>query len=105
MFGLQENPDSMKSALEKQPISVSLEADKSVFQQYQSGIFDSPKCGTTLDHATLLVGYGSENGKEYWIMKNSWGTDWGEDGYMRLEIQYGAGVCGIQIEPLWPESN
>ena len=95
----------MKSALEKQPISVSLEADQKVFQQYESGIFDSAACGTNLDHATLLVGYGSEDGKDYWIMKNSWGTTWGEEGYMRLEITFGAGICGIQIEPLWPESN
>ena len=94
----------MKAGLAQRPISVSLEADKTVFQQYTSGIFDSSSCGDTLDHATLLVGYGSENGTEYWIMKNSWGTGWGEDGYMRLQIVPGGkGICGIQIEPLYPE--
>jgi len=76
----------MKAAVAKQPISVLIEADKSVFQMYRNGIFDSASCGTNLDHATLVVGYGEENGKEFWIMKNSWGTGWGESGYMRLAI-------------------
>ena len=57
--------------------------------------FDSTACGTNLDHATLVVGYGSDAGQEYWIMKNSWGTVWGEEGYMRLAIVDGAGICGI----------
>jgi len=53
---------------------------------YSSGIFSSAQCGTNLDHATLVVGWGSASGQEYWIMKNSWGTTWGEKGYMRLAI-------------------
>ena len=95
----------MKSAIEKQPISVLIEADKAVFQQYKSGIFDSPECGTQLDHATLVVGYGVENGTKFWIMKNSWASSWGEEGYMRLKIEKGSGVCGIQLNPLYPEEK
>ena len=72
---------------------------------YRSGIFDSSACGTRLDHATLVVGYGNENGKEFWIMKNSWGTGWGESGYMRLAIEQGAGVCGIQMNALYPTAG
>ena len=101
----KDNVEQMKAAVAKQPTSVSIEADKMVFQQYKSGIFDSPKCGTKLDHATLVVGYGTDNGTDYWIMKNSWGTVWGEEGYMQLAIQDGAGVCGIQMGPLYPTSN
>jgi len=82
-----------------------IEADRAVFQQYTSGIFSSTGCGTNLDHATLVVGYGSDAGTEYWIMKNSWGTVWGEEGYMRLEIVDGDGICGIQMNPLYPASN
>jgi len=82
-----------------------IEADRAVFQQYTSGIFDSTACGTSLDHATLVVGYGSENGQDYWIMKNSWGTVWGEAGYMRLAIVNGQGICGIQMNPLYPTAD
>ena len=95
----------MKAAVAKQPISVLIEADKSVFQMYRNGIFDSAECGTSLDHATLVVGYGSENGKEFWIMKNSWGATWGENGYMRLAIEQGKGVCGIQMNTLYPTAG
>jgi C1A family cysteine protease len=100
-----DNVEQMKAAVAKQPVSVSIEADKMVFQQYKTGIFDSSKCGTKLDHATLVVGYGSENGTDYWLMKNSWGEVWGEKGYMQLQIVDGAGICGIQMGPLYPSSN
>ena len=81
-----QDVEQMKAAVAKQPTSVSIEADKFVFQMYRSGIFDSAECGTQLDHAVLVVGYGkdADTGKDYWIMKNSWDTSWGEDGYMRL---------------------
>lgn len=62
----------------------------------------SARCGTSLDHATLIVGWGSEKGQAYWIMKNSWDSDWGEAGYMRLAIEDGKGVCGIQKEASMP---
>ena len=102
----RNNVAQMKAAVAQQPVSVSIEADKAAFQQYTSGIFsDAAACGTSTDHATLVVGYGSEDGQEYWIMKNSWGTVWGEAGYMRLAIQDGEGVCAIQSAPYWPTSN
>jgi C1A family cysteine protease len=52
-------------------------------------------CGTALDHEALVVGWGTEDGVNYWTMKNSYGTDWGEEGYIRLAITDGDGVCGI----------
>ena len=55
------------------------------------------------DHATLVVGYGTDAYGEHWIMKNSWGTSWGEDGYMRVAIQDGVGVCAIQSSPVYPQ--
>merc|ERR1712156_1410571 len=101
-----ESVSQMKAALQQQPLAVAIEADQYVFQAYSSGIFDSSSCGTNLDHAVLLVGYGSENGQEYWIMKNSWNTTWGESGYMRMAITGdGAGICGVQLDPEFPTTN
>lgn len=91
----QNDANEMKAAVEKGVVSVAIQADQRVFQLYKNGIFDSTRCGTQLDHATNVVGYGEEAGQEYWIMRNSWGNTWGEKGYMRLAIVEGAGICGI----------
>ena len=98
----QQSSSQLKAAVAKTVVSVAIEADKAVFQLYKSGIFDSSSCGTTLDHGVALVGYGSEGGQEYYILRNSWGTSWGEEGYMKLAIQDGAGVCGVQLGAVYP---
>lgn len=83
-------------------MSVSIQANQFCFQSYSSGIFDNTRCGTNLDHAVAVVGWGSDNGVEYWLLRNSWGVTWGEEGYMKVEIVSGHGLCGIQMEPLYP---
>ena len=101
-------PDSytdMKAALNVQPLAVSIEADKLCFQFYSSGVLDNTACGTSLDHAVLAVGYGTENGQDYWLVKNSWNTTWGDQGYIKLAIVDGAGICGVQMEPLAVTTN
>jgi len=85
----------LKAAVEQQPVSVALSGYQPVFRNYKSGILDSPDCGQSLDHGVLVVGWGVEAGQEYWIMKNCWNTTWGEEGYMRLAIIEGPGICGI----------
>ena len=97
----------MKAALTLQPLSVSIEADKRVFQTYTSGVLDSTECGTQLDHAVLAVGYGNDadSGLDYWLVKNSWNTTWGDQGYIKLAIVDGEGICGVQMGPLTVESN
>lgn len=96
------NQVHLKEAVSFQPVSVAIEADTRVFQFYKSGIIDSDDCGTTLDHGVLVVGYGEDSGQKYWIVKNSWGSDWGESGYVRIarsESTDDAGICGIAMQP------
>jgi C1A family cysteine protease len=92
----------MKSALAGRPLAVSIEADRAVFQSYASGIFNSTACGTNLDHAVIVVGWGTSGSTEYWTVRNSWGTSWGERGYIRIAITSGSGICGVQMQPLYP---
>jgi len=93
------------AAVAQQPISIGIDANNDIFKSYNGGIISSPDCTTNLDHAVLLVGYGSEDGNDYWTVKNSWGPDWGEDGYFRIArdaSQDGPGICGLQMNPTYP---
>lgn len=74
------------AALDVGPVSVAVAGYNDPFLEYTGGILDSMDCDTedSVDHALLLVGYGTEDGKDYYIAKNSWGPAWGEDGYVRL---------------------
>lgn len=88
----------MKAAIAKGPVTVTIEADQMVFQSYTSGILDTPSCGTKLDHAVTAVGYGTQGGKEYYIVRNSWGAAWGDKGYINIAVEDGKGICGIQMQ-------
>ena len=96
----------LKAAIDKQPVCVSVEADTD-FQFYDSGILNSKNCGTDLDHAVTAVGYGSENGQDYFIVRNSWGPSWGEKGYIRIATEKDGqdGVCGILLDSNRPTTN
>ncbi|XP_071751754.1 digestive cysteine proteinase 2 isoform X2 [Centroberyx gerrardi] len=84
------------------PITVAIDADHSSFLFYSSGIYEESNCNpNNLSHAVLLVGFGSEGGQDYWIIKNSWGSSWGEGGYMRM-IRDGSNTCGIASYALYP---
>ena len=95
---------ALMTAVAQQPVSVAIEADTFAFQYYKSGIISGTACGTNLDHAVLIVGYGTSSGVGYWIVKNSWGTSWGELGYFRVAqtTATGPGVCGIMSMPSYP---
>jgi C1A family cysteine protease len=97
-----ESDTAMMSALNIGPVSVAIEADKSVFQLYKSGVLKSKTCGTRLDHGVLAVGYGTESGTDYYKVKNSWGASWGASGYILMERGTAAGragMCGILSGP------
>jgi C1A family cysteine protease len=93
---------SLKGAVAQQPVAVAIEADTRYFQSYSEGILDSASCGTQLDHGVLIVGYGEESGEKYWLLKNSWGTSWGEQGYFRIlrtDSTNDQGICGVAMDP------
>merc|ERR1711907_722231 len=92
-----DDEKALMEAVAQQPVSVAIEADQMAFQLYQKGIL-TKTCGNKLDHGVLLVGYGTENGTDYWKVKNSWGPTFGENGYIRLERGLSQdGECGIKL--------
>jgi KDEL-tailed cysteine endopeptidase len=96
---------SLKGAVAQQPVAIAIEADTKYFQSYSSGVLTSSTCGTSLDHGVLTVGYGEENGIKYWLVKNSWGTSWGDKGYVKIgrsDSTNDPGICGIAMDPSFP---
>uniref|UniRef100_A0A6C0I3N9 Peptidase C1A papain C-terminal domain-containing protein n=1 Tax=viral metagenome TaxID=1070528 RepID=A0A6C0I3N9_9ZZZZ len=96
----------MMAALAKQPVAIAIEADQREFQLYKTGVFTG-SCGTNLDHGVLAVGYGSLDGQDYYLVKNSWSTSWGDDGYIMLgrgpQYNNGDGQCGLLLSASYPQ--
>lgn len=96
--------DALLKAVAKQPVSVAIDAGSSDFQFYSEGVFTG-ECGTELNHGVAAVGYGTTlDGTKYWIVRNSWGPEWGEKGYIRMQrgISDKKGLCGIAMEASYP---
>ena len=102
-----KNKDALLQALSAQPVSIAIEADHFVFQNYRGGIITEDTCGDTLDHGVLAVGFDTTADTPYWIVKNSGGASWGESGYVRLAINVTdtSGQCGILEHPVYPVIN
>jgi len=87
------------------PNAIAVHAASAVFQSYTSGVItQGSNCGTVVDHAITAVGYGTENGVNYWKIKNSWADSWGESGYIRIskDINQRNGPCGITSAASYP---
>nr|AJD78154.1 cysteine proteinase SAG12H8 [Hevea brasiliensis]AJF19712.1 cysteine proteinase [Hevea brasiliensis] len=90
---------SLMKAVANQPVSVSIDGSGLEFQFYNAGVFTGD-CGTEINHGVTAVGYGTTtNGTKYWLVKNSWGSDWGEKGYIRMQrdVDDKEGLCGIAL--------
>ena len=89
----------LKAAVTKMPTAVGIQASSKIFQMYTGGVIDSNSCGYIADHAAVVVGYKDD----YWIVKNSWGEKWGEDGYVRIKyVENGPGICAINTNAYYP---
>jgi len=101
----KNNQVDLKEAVSRGPVSIAIEADTKTFQLYTGGVITSSACGTNLDHGVLIVGFGSESGTEYWLVKNSWGPSWGDHGYVKIERSDSTndpGVCGVAMQASYP---
>ncbi|KHN07963.1 Vignain [Glycine soja] len=103
--GNDEN--ALLKAVANQPVSVAIDAGGSDFQFYSEGVFTGD-CSTELNHGVAIVGYGATvDGTSYWIVRNSWGPEWGEQGYIRMQrnISKKEGLCGIAMLASYPIKN
>ena len=101
-FVLSHSKEALKHALQHNPVCIALAGDPMKFLFYGDGIFDCEECSTTNNHAVLLVGYDTTGPIPYWIIKNSWGKKWGEDGYIRIKMTDGDGILGMNQYGLYP---
>jgi xylem cysteine proteinase len=100
----QNNCAQLLTALNTQPVSVAIAAN--AIMSYSSGVFANANCGTGLNHGVTAVGYGTDGGQDYFIVRNSWGAGWGEKGYIRMSrtVQVASGICGICMAASYPQA-
>ncbi|XP_044265939.1 procathepsin L-like [Tribolium madens] len=90
-----------KMVATKGPVSVAIHVDTRTFNSYKSGVYNNPSCRGVLNHAVVIVGYGRERGLDYWLVKNSWGSTWGQGGYIKM-ARNRRNQCGIATHASYP---
>uniref|UniRef100_A0A8D0G7F0 Cathepsin S n=1 Tax=Sphenodon punctatus TaxID=8508 RepID=A0A8D0G7F0_SPHPU len=96
------NEATLKDAVANNgPVSVAVDAKQPTFFFYKSGVYDDPQCSQVVNHGVLVVGYGTLGGKDYWLVKNSWGVSFGDQGYIRIARNNG-NRCGIASQCSYP---
>lgn len=97
-FIIPKSPHDIMISLTKAPIAIGLDANNFYFRFYQSGVIDVPSnFSKVMNHAVLLVGYDKDEKGYYWIIQNSWGTSWGEDGFCKIRIKNGSDNQGTLL--------
>nr|AGL33704.1 cathepsin L1 [Sinonovacula constricta] len=98
----QSEENLQKAVAMEGPISVAIDAGHRSFQLYKTGVYTEPECSpVNLDHGVLAVGYGTDNSQDFWMVKNSWGTSWGMDGYIKM-ARNNRNMCGIATKASFP---
>jgi len=98
---------SLKAAIEITPVVVSINSEQRWIYGYESGILNTPECGSyRIGHNMVVIGWGNDGTQDYYIAKNSFGAAWGEKGYIRIAAtETGNGICGIQMQLYFPTTN
>jgi C1A family cysteine protease len=111
-YDVENSVDGLLQAIADQPVSVAIEADTRSFQLYKAGVFDDPTCGENLDHGVAAIGYGTtEEGEDYFLVCNSWGATWGNQGYIQMSragspnVNGTCGILGFASRPVLRDDN
>lgn len=96
---------NMQAAITIKPTEVSIHASSVVFQTFSSGVITSSTCGTSTNHAVVMVGYSTLSEPYYYKVRNSWGPSWGLNGYVNIGMSTGAGICGINQRVGYPHTK
>ena len=92
------------ASLQNGPITIALDANSFIFRFYKSGIIDIPSnMSEEINHAVLLTGYDQDENGTYWVIQNSWGKDWGDNGFVKIRARNGDGVLLSQLYGVYPK--